>query len=194
MRRRPSGNTPLRIVFVGSLLAHKGVHTAIEALGHLREVSQVTSVTLDIVGSGHPDYEDRLRHLVNTLQLNEKVTFHRPIPRTQLPSFLAKFDALVLPSIWEEPMALISQEAMASGLVVIATPCGGTKEILFENVNGLTFTAGDPIELAERISMLIKDPELWQRFSAAAMATAEAHFSLDDTLDELEAWLSELVT
>ena len=72
--------------FVGTLAPHKGVHTAIEALGHLLKDGLDTPIKLTILGGGHPDYEARLHLLVEHWQLAEHVSFHRPIPRAQLPA------------------------------------------------------------------------------------------------------------
>jgi glycogen synthase len=185
--------SPLRVVFVGSLLPQKGVHTIIEALSHLAHTEPIVSVTLDILGAGHPAYEKRLHQMVEELQLGDSVTFHRPIPRTQLPTFLARFDALVLPSIWEEPMALISQEAMASGLVLVGTLTGGTKEILVDGENGLAFAPEDPEALARQLARLAEGPLLRQRLSEAALATVEARFTVEQTMNELESFLGEVV-
>jgi glycosyltransferase involved in cell wall biosynthesis len=177
----------LRVVFVGSLLPQKGVHTAIEAMGLLSQTHPTLPVSLDILGAGHPDYEDRLHRMVAEFSLADRVTFHKPIPRSQLPAFLAEYDALVLPSIWEEPMALISQEAMAAGLVLIGTLTGGTKEILVEGENGLTFPPEGSRALAAQIQRLMEDSALRHNLSEAGQATAEARFALERTLSELES-------
>ena len=192
-RQRAPDDAALRVVFVGSLLPQKGVHTAIEAVGILAQTHPAMPVRLDILGAGHPDYEDRLHRMVTDLRLADRVTFHRPIPRPQLPAFLAQYDVLVLPSIWEEPMALISQEAMAAGLVLVGTLTGGTKEILSDGVNGLAFQPEDPEALAAQIQRLAGDPVLRQKLSTAGQATAEARFALEHTLGELESFLSAIV-
>jgi len=151
------------------------------------------SVTLDILGSGHPQYEDRLHRMVRELQLSERVTFHQPIPRLQLPGFLAQFDALVLPSIWEEPQARISQEAMAAGLALVGTMTGGTKEILADGENGLAFPPENSIALARQLKRLANDPPLRQKLSAAAQATVEARFTIEQMINNLESFLDEVV-
>lgn len=183
--------TPLRVVYVGSLLPQKGVHTAIEALGYLARAEPSAEVTLDILGAGHPAYEERLHHLASDLNLNDRITFHSPIARSQLPEFLANFDVLTLPSIWDEPMALISQEAMAAGLVLVGTLTGGTSEILEDEKNGLAFTPGDAEALAAQFQRLASDPRLRERLAIAGQVTASNQFALERTLDELEALFSD---
>ena len=136
------------------------MHTAIEALAWLSRHAEGSQISLDILGAGHPQYEDRLQRMVNEYKLGDRITFHRPIPRAQLPDFLANFDVFVLPSVWEEPQARISQEAMASGLVLVGTLTGGTKEILVDGVNGLAFVRENAEELADQLMRLAHDAVL----------------------------------
>lgn len=179
----------LRLVFVGTLVPHKGPHTIIEALTHLREDEPDVPVSLTILGKGHPPYEERLRRLAQRGQLETHVTFHEPIPRSELPDFLAQFDVLVQPSIYAEPQARISQEAMAAGLVLVATPTGGTREILEHNRNGLEFEPEDAEELATQIRRLRENPELAQRLTRAAWETVSERFTIFRMIEAFEAFV-----
>ena len=132
----------LSLVFVGILAEHKGVHTTIEALNQL-SADEKKRVHLTILGKGHRQYEERLQNLVNQHQLSGMVTFHAPIPHSDLPEFLGRYDILLLPSIWAEPLARIMQEGLASGMVVIGSENGGTAETISHGENGLLFQAGD---------------------------------------------------
>lgn len=181
----PTGE--LRVVFVGGLLPHKGVHTAVEALGYLTRQSMPGMASLAVLGAGHPEYEARLNRMVMEEGLGECVTFHRPIPRSELPDFLARFDVLVMPSVYEEPQARISQEAMAAGLVLVATLTGGTKEILVDGVNGLAFAPEDAKGLAEQLRRLIDEPDLGQRLKLAGWRTVSEQFTISRMIDEFEA-------
>jgi glycosyltransferase involved in cell wall biosynthesis len=183
----------LKAVFVGSLYPHKGVHTAIEAMDRLRRIDATLPVKLDILGKGHPDYEAQLHAMVDRLQLHHVVTFHHPIPREQLPGFLACYNALVLPSIWEEPLALISEEALAAQLVLIGTLTGGTKELLEPGVNGLAFPAEDADALAQQLLRLARDPALRVRLAQAGWQTVVDRFTMTRTLDEFERHLDAMV-
>lgn len=182
----------LRVVYVGGLIPHKGVHTAVEAIGRLAESRASAPVNLSVLGGGHPQYEARLHQLVQRWQLDDLVSFHCPIPRSQLPAFLAQFDVLVMPSVWEEPQARISQEAMAAGLVLVATPTGGTKEILVDGENGLAFEPEDAQGLAMRLRRLAQDADLRRRLSRAGRQTVAERFTISRMIDELEDYLAEI--
>ncbi len=183
----------LKVVFVGSLYPHKGPHTAIEAMDQLRQINAALPVTLDILGKGHPDYTAQLHALVDRLQLQDVVKFHDPIPREQLPEFLARYNTLVLPSIWAEPLALISEEAMAAQLVLVGTLNGGTKELLEPEVNGLAFPAEDAKALAQQLLRLAADPALRRRLAQAGWQTVNDRFTMNHTLDEFERHLNAIV-
>lgn len=179
------------LVYVGTLTAQKGVHTAVEALGRLVRDDAV-SMHLSILGAGHPAYERRLHELVDRWKLDGRVTFHQPIPRVQLPAFLAQFDVLVMPSVYEEPQARISQEAMATDLVLVATLTGGTKEILVDGENGLAFEPEDAEGLARQLHRLAQDPELRQRLRNAGWQTVSERFTISRMVDEVETYLSQV--
>jgi glycosyltransferase involved in cell wall biosynthesis len=181
---------PMRLLYAGSLVPHKGVHVAIDALGELAQQGALDGLTLTVVGSGRPDYEERLHEAVTAQGLEQVVQFVGRVPRSEMPSQLAAHDVLIFPSEWPEPLARMTQEAMASGAVVIGTTTGGTGEILENGVTGLVFNPGDAVGLAARIRQLRSDPLLFTRLAAAARQRVEEQFSFDRMLDQVEDALS----
>jgi glycosyltransferase involved in cell wall biosynthesis len=106
-----------------------------------------------------------------------------------MPAILQQFDVLVFPSIYEEPLARIVQEAMAAGLVVVGTTTGGTKEILKDGETGLTFAPEDADYLAEQIARLMNDHDLFCRLAQAGRQTVLENFTLVRMVKEIEAYL-----
>jgi glycogen(starch) synthase len=180
----------LKLLYAGQLVQHKGVHTAIEAMARLVNKRRMNQITLTVVGSGHPDYEALLRDLVQKERLHDYVTFHEPVSKDEMPAILKQYDVLIFPSIYEEPLARITQEAMASGLVVVGTTTGGTEEILRDGETGLTFAPEDADGLAEQVTRLIVDPDLYCRLSQAGRQTVLENFTLDKMVNEIEAYLA----
>ncbi len=190
---RPLDRT-LSLLFAGSLVWHKGVHTAIEAMSVLRKSSQDAGIHLTIVGSGHPDYERQLRELVTLHGLEQQVEFRPRIDRNEVADLLPRFDVLVFPSTWEEPLARMTQEAMASGLVVIGTPTGGTREILKDGETGLTFSPGDAEGLARQILRLRANPSLHTKLARQGQALVVEKCDLRRMNAEIEAHLETFVS
>lgn len=189
-----TARSPLSVLYAGSLAPHKGVHTAIEAMMRLKQMGAGERVTLTVVGSGHPDYEAGLRRQVAEGGLEESVRFWPRVPREEMPVLLRKFDVLVFPSIWEEPLARMMQEAMASGLVVVGTLTGGTPEILEEGQTGLTFDPEDAQQLAEQLLRLAQDPGLMKALARKGRQVVEERFDLRRMIDEIEEHLSAAAT
>ena len=181
----------LSLVFVGILAEHKGVHTTIEALNQL-SAEERKRVHLTILGKGHEQYEERLRSLVSQYQLSDYVAFQPPISRAELPEFLGKFDALLLPSIWAEPLARIMQEGLACGMVVIGSANGGTAETIAHGENGLLFKAGDAVDLAKQIRYLLENPTMRHVLAGGGVRTAKDRFDIDTMVNEIEDYLEKV--
>lgn len=194
----PVGTPPERdgrsfsLLYAGSLVPHKGVHTAIEAMALVAGKPEMNQMSLTIVGSGHPDYEAGLRKLVEREGLQGRILFQPRVAREYMPALLQKHDVLVFPSIWEEPLARMTQEAMAAGLVVIGTLTGGTPEILVDGETGLTFLPGDAADLAHKIEQLSIDRELYARLIRNGRVRVEQSFDIRRMIAEIEGYLAKV--
>ena len=82
------------------------------------------------------------------------------LPREKLLNIYTQSDICVAPSEWAEPFGLIAIEAMALGKAVIASRIGGLKEIIQNNENGILFEPQNSEELAEKMNMLLDNPQL----------------------------------
>lgn len=182
----------LHLVYTGGILAHKGVHTAVEALGLLHQRGEADGVQLTLVGGGHPDYMTQLQRRVEQLALGRHVVFHGRVPCDQIARILAAHDVFLFTSVYEEPIARTVMEAMAAGLTVIGTNVGGQAEMLEDGVNGLVYPPDDAARLANCILRLRRDPELCARLAAAGRKTVLERFTLDRMADETEAWLESI--
>ena len=183
----PSGSPDgkcLRLLYIGRLEATKGVHTAVQAMERLD-----ASVTLDILGAGDPDYTAALQAAVAQGGMDGRVHFLGAARRSEVPGVLAQHDVLLFPSEWNEPFARSVLEGMAAGLVVVGTTTGGTGEILVDGETGLTFAAGDDIQLAAQIQRLVTDPELRRRLAQTGRQIVRQYYTLGRMVDELEAEL-----
>ncbi len=191
--RQRDHSSGLKLLYAGQLVQHKGVHTAIEAMTRVVKRFKSEPISLTLVGSGHPDYEAYLHNLVKLEGLDTHVTFHKAVSKDEMPSVLEQYDVLVFPSIYEEPLARMTQEAMAAGLVVVGTTTGGTMEILRDGETGLTFSPEDPGGLAEQIGRLISDPDLRTRLARAGRQLVLEKFTLDRMVNDIETYLLDCV-
>jgi glycogen synthase len=190
--REKLSNPGLSLLYAGSIVEHKGVHTAIEAMKYLEESEPFLDFRLTIVGSGHISYESRLKNFVVENKLEHSVNFINQIPRSDIPDLMHEYDTLIFPSIWEEPFSRMVLEAMASGLVVIGTDTGGTKEILEDGETGLIFPPEDARSLAECIQRLIDNPDLIPKLVKNGRELVAQRFDIHRMVDEIEIYLEKV--
>jgi glycosyltransferase involved in cell wall biosynthesis len=148
--------------FVGGEWQRKGLEPAIRAL------ARAPDWVLVVAGAGD---EPRYRQLAGGLGVGDRVRWLGLSSDVQLVYGLA--DAFVLPSSYET-FSLVTFEAAASGLPILATPVSGVRELIENGRNGFLI-ARDPDEIAGRLRQLAGDPELRSRLGEAARKSALAY-------------------
>jgi glycosyltransferase involved in cell wall biosynthesis len=187
-------HNPLRLVYTGSLDPIKGVHTAIEALGILKQRGLAEQLQYTIIGAGHPDYEMYLRRLVDQFEIDNQVRFAGRIARDAMPEALSCHDVFLFTSCGPEAMARTVMEAMAAGLMVIGAETGGQVEMLTHGQNALTFKAEDAAGLAAEIELVLTDPVMRVRLARAGQQTVMDGFTLDRMASGIENWLQGILS
>jgi glycosyltransferase involved in cell wall biosynthesis len=185
-------NQNLNLLYAGRLTPDKGIDTAIKAISKLVCEQGHRGIKMSVAGSGSPEYETYLRDLVARMGLTDTVTFLGWLPPERMPKLLRQFDVLLLPSIWPEPFARTVLEGMVSGLVVVATPTGGTSEIVVDGENGLLFVPGDHEDLAEKVAQLIHNPQLRKKLADTGKQTVMMKFTVTKMMQEIEGYLQEV--
>ncbi len=180
----------VRLLYAGRLHPVKGLETAIEAMAILVTRGEKRA-HLTLAGSGNEKYVEHLRGLVKRKELREQIKFLGRISPEKIPDLMLKSDVLILTSIWPEPFARVVLEGMCAGMVILATPTGGTKEIVRDGENGLFFEAGDSHNLADAIQRLIESPELRNDLAHTAWRTVRERYSVKRMMDAYESYLLE---
>ena len=194
-RERKDLNSPIKLLFVGQLEKQKGTHTALQALAELVNCTGVKSATLTIAGTGRDqDYDRLLRDFVVGANLRDRVQFLGRVPRDAMPRIYDSHDILIFPSIVEEAFSLTLLEAMASGLAVVATATGGSKEILIDEWNSLIFRPEDADQLTTQLERLIASDELRQYLSQNALKTVRPRFDITYMVDQIEEVFKDAIS
>ncbi|RZT87886.1 glycosyltransferase involved in cell wall biosynthesis [Pseudonocardia sediminis] len=146
-------------------------------------------VRLVVVGDG-PE-EPRLRERAGRLGIAGRVLFMGR--RNDVAALLPASDVSVLCSQHEAaPIAVI--EAMAAGLPVVVSDCGGLPDMVTDDVEGYRVAVGDPAALAAAISRVLDDGDVASRLGSAGRARAERDFRIESTARRFEELFTSLVT
>ncbi len=165
-RRHREGPGPL-VVFVGRLVAEKGVADLIRAMPIVR--SAAPGAKLLVVGSGQD--ESAFATLSEELGLGDSVVFTGWVDPASVPTYMAAGDVFAGPSKrsasgWEEGLGLVFLEAMMAGTPVVATRTGGIPDIVRDGQTGLLVDEESPEQLAAAILRLHTDPALGSQLVA----------------------------
>jgi D-inositol-3-phosphate glycosyltransferase len=129
------------------------------------------------------NYGETLRTLARDLRLTERVHFRPFMDAVELA--YAAMDMFTLTSI-SESYGMVTIEAMASGLPVIATNAAGTPDIIEHGRTGLLMPIRDSAALAHSISMLREQQNFAAKLAANAREEAFQRFSHEVYCDGLE--------
>lgn len=145
------------VLFVGRLAEKKGVKYLIEAMKDI-------DALLVIVGDG--PLREELKEQAKVL--GEKVIFLGSKAHDELKIIYASADIFVAPSITakdgdQEGLPTTIMEAMASGLVVIASNSGGIATLIENNVNGILCEERSAKKLCESIQLMLREKEKYER-------------------------------
>ncbi|HUN78807.1 MAG TPA: glycosyltransferase family 4 protein [Solirubrobacteraceae bacterium] len=147
--------------FVGSEWERKGLPAAIRAL------AQAPEWDLLVAGAG----DERIhRELARSLGVQDAVHWLGVVRDIQPVYELA--DALVMPSRYET-FSLVTFEAAACGLPIVATPVNGVRELIRDGENGF-LTAAEPVAIARRLRELAADSGLRDSMGEQARRAALA--------------------
>ena len=124
-RRSVPVTAPRRWLFVGGLIDRKGVTSLLEAFAKCH--AEDPELTLTLVGDG--ELAGRLRARANDLGVDRVVTFRGAVPPDEALRLMRQHDLLVHPSHMET-FGVTVVEAIAAGMAVLVTRCGGPEETL----------------------------------------------------------------
>ncbi len=133
---------------------------------------------LILAGNRPPTLKDW--ELADKLGIVDHVTFKDNLPTPALAELFRGASFYVLSSD-EEGLGIVILEAMASGVPVVSTDCGGPAISVVEGETGFRVPCGDAEKLAGRMADLLRDEDLRQRMGQKARDRAVEHFSLQAT-------------
>jgi glycosyltransferase involved in cell wall biosynthesis len=169
--------TPL-VGAVGRLKKYKSFDHLLEAFVDVR--ADIPDAKLVIVGDG--DDKPRLMQIASSLSLNDAVTFTGFVSEEEKVTLLNRMHCAVNTSA-KEGWGLTVIEANACGTPTISSDVEGLRDAVVDGETGLLYPYGDRLQLAEKISLVLRDEHLRSRLTAAAIERA-AEFDWDTAADK----------
>ena len=99
------------------------------------------------------------------------MTFLGKRNQESLPYYYSAAEAVVVPSQYES-FGMVALEAMACGTPVVASQIGGLAYLVQDGVTGYTVPVDEPVELANRLTLLLQDQDLRNRMGKQAVQVA----------------------
>jgi D-inositol-3-phosphate glycosyltransferase len=172
------------LLFVGRIEPLKGVDTLIRAIALMRAQGVYTCLSV-IGGDPSPDSiagaseaatteMERLMAMCNEAGVSDLVAFLGKRGQDTLPYYYSAAEAVVVPSHYES-FGMVALEAMACGTPVVASQVGGLAFLVQDGVTGFTVPVDEPQALADRLALLIRDPQLRKRLGDQALDVARGY-------------------
>lgn len=168
----------VRISHVGRFVPLKSQHVLIEAIALLPRKIQ-TKIELNFFGTGELLIKNQK---LSQVKIPHATTNFRGFV-TDRNHIYQNTDILVVTSE-TEGLSLAILESLASGTPVIASNVGGNPELVNEGVNGYLYEYADTHGLAEKISKLLEDSEVYKIFSAKSVEIYNEGFSMAKCADQ----------
>ena len=178
--------TTRTILFIARLVPNKDPETFIRAAAIV--LARYPQAKFVLVGNG--PLRVRLQEQADRMGIGHMVQFLGL--RDNIPELMRQATLFVRPSTLEG-MPLTILEAMASTLPVVATPVGGTPEVLKDGINGYLIPVGDHVALANSIIKLLSDPLLAKKMGQRGRELVEASHTWDSVAERTESVYMEEV-
>lgn len=185
-RRKPKEGL-IRLVSVCRLIEKKGMRYAIKAIA--RVIKKYKNIHFTIIGDG--PLKEELEKLIKNLKIRNYVTLFGWSTHDQIAHMLDQSHIFLLPSVTaengdEEGIANALKEAMAMGLISIATWHAGNPELIDDLVSGFLVPEKSSKLLARKIKYIINNPDQWESIGHAARKKIEDEFETKQSIIELE--------
>ncbi len=162
------------ILFVGRIQPLKGVDIAVEMLAQLEDQTAELMIVGGASGLEGEAEVERIKNIIDTLDLADRVHFVEPKPHYALSTFYRAADVLVMPSR-SESFGLVALEAAACGIPVVAAAVGGLRTLVRDGVTGYLIEDRNPQDYAAAVDRILGDEALASRLAAAAAVTASRY-------------------
>jgi glycosyltransferase involved in cell wall biosynthesis len=183
----------IEILCVSRLVMEKGIHYIIEAVAPI--IRENPNVVLRIVGNG--ECKGFLQKIIDDEGINKNVEFVEPVPHSQLSKLYNSADIFVGHPVsisnWEEFFGVVNVEAMACGLPVVTSKCGGISHVMREEGIAKFVEERDIIATTQAIKELVENDALRKDMAKKARSYVERTYSLPIIAEKYKRYLDSIL-
>lgn len=163
-------NIPI-VLYVGRIDKDKSMSVLIESVP---KVLAQTNAHFVIVGKG--GMKEKCEEMAEQLGVTKSITFTGAVEHDSddFPQLFKMANLFVIPSEIET-QSIVTLEAMAASLPIVAANAGALTELVHMEENGYLFGRGESDELAECVVKVLKNPDLATKFGKRSRVMAEPH-------------------
>jgi glycosyltransferase involved in cell wall biosynthesis len=174
-----SEERPVKLLYVGRHDQEKNLAFLIEVFEKIKDQVDLP-IQFDLAGSGSE--LATLKKMVQEKNLTKQVIFHGLVSETEKLALFKEADFFVISSP-SELQSLVTMEAMASGLPVVALRAGALPNLVIEDQTGFLVNPGDLTEFSQKCLLLILSPELRLRLGENARQLIQKKHDQEKSFD-----------
>lgn len=174
------------LLYVGRLDKEKNLDVILYALTLVPE-----NVQAHLVIAGTGAQSEYLKSLVSEYQIKERVTFTGFVSNKDLPNLYSLASCFIIAGT-AELQSIVTMEAMASGLPVLAVDAVALPELVHHKKNGFLFHIDDPKTAARHIETIFNNEVLRKKMSKESLRIIEKH-DIGRVINKFEEIYSEAI-
>jgi 1,2-diacylglycerol 3-alpha-glucosyltransferase len=174
------------LLYVGRLDKEKRIDTILRALP---DILRAVGVHFVVAGIGIERHG--LEELAGELGIQDAVTFTGFIPDEDLPNIYRIADLFIIAGI-AELQSIVTMEAMASGLPVVAVNAMALPELVHDGENGYLFSDGNSQMIAEKVIAILTNRPVREQMSKKSLEIIGNH-DINKTVEKYEAIYEEVI-
>jgi glycosyltransferase involved in cell wall biosynthesis len=164
----------------------KGALAILEMFSEINDPSIKLVITAD-----KKDIKDE--RLLSIIGSNKNIIFTGWLSKTEIDTLYAKASVVVYPSLYLEPFGRVPVEAMSHKKPVIVSNCGGLREIVLHEYNGLVIDPENKLEFVKAINKICSDPAYASILGENGYKRYKQHFTGDVMIKKYIALIDILV-
>ncbi len=168
-------NDKIKLIYLANLQSSKGIEDVLKAVALIHDEFK-DKYHLDVIGKWRKEEtREQCMNIISEGKLH--VTVHPPEVSKDKLKFLVSSDIFIFPPREPEGHPWVIVEALAAGLPIISTDQGAIIESVIHNRNGFVVNPGKPEEIADKLRILINNPNLRQQMAAESRIHYENSFT-----------------